>query len=166
MADSTAGVHRDPHMSVESALHKVMQSTEYDPAVQKIRAIKDIRAMTGLGLKEAKYAVDAALNGNGHAVEDEVSLESVLADLSRRAGRESDPVAPTIENGDRQRELRRARDRRYRARVRARLDATRPPVRPTTSGLAWSLVETVPAPQLREWLRASGLTLEIVKVKG
>jgi hypothetical protein len=149
-------------VSVEDALERVMNSTDYDPCERKITAIKHLRALTGAGLKEAKAAIDEAVAGNGHAVE-EVSLEDILVDLSRREGRAAPAESvPAASNGD-DREKQREYDRRYRARIRARLASTRPPVRPTTTTIAWSLIETVPPEQLRQLLEGAGLDLEIVK---
>jgi hypothetical protein len=152
-------------VAVEVAVAALRNNTDYDPAFYRIRAIKNLRAMTALRLKEAKDVVDAAFPRDG----EDVSLEAILADLKRREGRDDAPaasvgdVAIVRDVEEARRERKRQRDRERRARIRAELNSLRPPTRPTTVDLAWSLVATVPSLQLRAWLESNDLTIEIVR---
>jgi hypothetical protein len=170
---------RDPQapLSVDAAWDEVTRLPGFDPNL-KIQAIKELRARTGLSLREAKHEVDERLG---------VSLEAIMADLKSREGRELDePTTTTVDdpwqvsvpepNGhkaidprvkvERRRESNREASRRYRARIRAEREAVRPPVQPSHEDLAWALVGAIETPVLRGLLAASGFTIVIVRKAG
>jgi hypothetical protein len=152
--------------SIEEAVEAVRHATDFDPYAQKIQAIKLIREMTGLGLKESKDIVD---HNFSRPREDDVSLEDILTDLRRREGREDEPprpAAPVTVAIDVRRERKRETDRRYRARVRQRLAASLPPYVAPADDIVWASVRSMPADDLRRVLKTTGLTLAIVHRNG
>jgi large subunit ribosomal protein L7/L12 len=88
-----AGTNVNP--SAESTATQAEEKTEFDVILisagdNKIEVIKTVRAITGLGLKEAKDLVDAVASGNQKAIKEGIKKEEaakIKSDIEAAGGK-------------------------------------------------------------------------------